>query len=109
MWATSPLRPSRSGPEPPHEQNPHRTRGPRPGSPVLDRQVVAHVRLRTPLALFGAALLVLAGPPLLTQGSGADTGTHIPGLRVMVPNTPGGGYDITARTLVKDAEDAELI
>ncbi|WP_201305731.1 Bug family tripartite tricarboxylate transporter substrate binding protein [Streptomyces sp. GF20] len=67
------------------------------------------MRLRTPLALFGAALLVLAGPPLLTQGSGADTGTHIPGLRIMVPNTPGGGYDITARTLVKDAEDAELI
>ncbi|MFC7466701.1 Bug family tripartite tricarboxylate transporter substrate binding protein [Actinomadura keratinilytica] len=52
---------------------------------------MAHVRLRTPLALSGAALLVLAGPPLLTQGSGADTGTHIPGLRIMVPNTPGGG------------------
>lgn len=66
------------------------------------------MRLRTPLALLGAALLVFAGPPLLTSGSGADTGTQIPGLRLMVPNTPGGGYDITARTAAKDAEDAGL-
>ncbi|MFJ9812195.1 Bug family tripartite tricarboxylate transporter substrate binding protein [Streptomyces sp. NPDC101158] len=66
------------------------------------------MRLRTPLALLGAALLVLVGPPLLTTGSGADTGTQIPGLRFMVPNTPGGGYDITARTVAKNAEDAGL-
>ncbi|MER6690288.1 Bug family tripartite tricarboxylate transporter substrate binding protein [Streptomyces minutiscleroticus] len=66
------------------------------------------MRLRTPLALFGAAVLVLAGPPLLTTGSGSETGTQIPGLRLMVPNTPGGGYDITARTAAKNAEDAGL-
>jgi putative tricarboxylic transport membrane protein len=66
------------------------------------------VRLRTTLALLGAALLVFAGPPLLTSGSGARTGTNIPGLRIMVPNTPGGGYDITARTAAKNAEDAGL-
>ncbi|MFJ8822226.1 Bug family tripartite tricarboxylate transporter substrate binding protein [Streptomyces sp. NPDC102467] len=66
------------------------------------------MRLRTPLALLGAAVLVLVGPPLLTTGSGADTGTQIPGLRLMVPNTPGGGYDITARTAAKNAEDAGL-
>ncbi|MER7663147.1 MULTISPECIES: tripartite tricarboxylate transporter substrate binding protein [unclassified Streptomyces] len=66
------------------------------------------MRLRTPLALLGAALLVLVGPPLLSAGKGSDTGTHIPGLRFMVPNTPGGGYDITARTAAKNAEDAEL-
>lgn len=66
------------------------------------------MRLRTPLALLGAALLVLAGPPLLSAGSGAETGTQIPGLRFMVPNTPGGGYDITARTAAKNAEDAGL-
>ncbi|MFD8196708.1 Bug family tripartite tricarboxylate transporter substrate binding protein [Streptomyces wuyuanensis] len=66
------------------------------------------MRTRTPLALLGAALLVLVGPPLLTPGSGADTGTRIPGLRLMVPNSPGGGYDITARTAAKNAEDAEL-
>ncbi|WP_367048879.1 tripartite tricarboxylate transporter substrate binding protein [Streptomyces sp. Je 1-332] len=66
------------------------------------------MRLRTPLALLGAALLVLAGPPLLSTGSDAETGTQIPGLRFMVPNTPGGGYDITARTAAKNAEDAGL-
>ncbi|MFI1931614.1 Bug family tripartite tricarboxylate transporter substrate binding protein [Streptomyces sp. NPDC020330] len=66
------------------------------------------MRMRTLLALFGAALLVVVGPPLLSSGDGADTGTQIPGLRFMVPNTPGGGYDITARTLAKNAEDAGL-
>ncbi|WP_328945446.1 tripartite tricarboxylate transporter substrate binding protein [Streptomyces sp. NBC_00250] len=66
------------------------------------------MRLRTPFALLGAALLVLAGPPLLSPGSGSDTGTQIPGLRFMVPNTPGGGYDITARTAAKNAEEAGL-
>ncbi|MFG2870251.1 Bug family tripartite tricarboxylate transporter substrate binding protein [Streptomyces sp. NPDC048338] len=66
------------------------------------------MRPRTPLALLGAALLVFVGPPLLSTGSGADTGTRIPGLRFMVPNTPGGGYDITARTAAKNAEDAGL-
>ncbi|GAA2285032.1 C4-dicarboxylate ABC transporter substrate-binding protein [Streptomyces ruber] len=66
------------------------------------------MRLRALLALLGAALLVLVGPPLLTPGSGPETGTQIPGLRFMVPNTPGGGYDITARTAAKNAEDAGL-
>ncbi|WEH20131.1 tripartite tricarboxylate transporter substrate binding protein [Streptomyces sp. VNUA24] len=66
------------------------------------------MRLRTPLALLGAAALVLVGPPLLTAGGGGDSGTRIPGLRFMVPNTPGGGYDITARTAAKNAEDAGL-
>ncbi|MGW6459634.1 Bug family tripartite tricarboxylate transporter substrate binding protein [Streptomyces sp. NPDC055078] len=66
------------------------------------------MRLRTPLALIGAALLVFVGPPLLNTGKGSDTGTRIPGLRFMVPNTPGGGYDITARTAAKNAEDANL-
>ncbi|MFC9396252.1 Bug family tripartite tricarboxylate transporter substrate binding protein [Streptomyces sp. NPDC057027] len=66
------------------------------------------MRLRTPFALLGAALLVLVGPPLLSPGTGSDTGTAIPGLRFMVPNTPGGGYDITARTAAKNAEEAGL-
>ncbi|MEV0963691.1 MULTISPECIES: tripartite tricarboxylate transporter substrate binding protein [unclassified Streptomyces] len=66
------------------------------------------MRSRTPLALLGAALLVLVGPPLLTTGSGTDAGTRIPGLRFMVPNSPGGGYDITARTAAKNAEEAGL-
>ncbi|GAB2772931.1 Bug family tripartite tricarboxylate transporter substrate binding protein [Streptomyces daliensis] len=66
------------------------------------------MRLRTYLSPLGAALLLLIGPPLITTGSGAETGTNIPGLQFMVPNTPGGGYDITARTAAKNAEDAGL-
>lgn len=69
---------------------------------------MSSVRARTPLALLGAVLIVLIGPPLLTSGSGTDTGTSIPGLQFMVPNTPGGGYDITARTAAKSIEDAGL-
>ncbi|MEE1759888.1 Bug family tripartite tricarboxylate transporter substrate binding protein [Streptomyces sp. SP18BB07] len=66
------------------------------------------MQLRTPLAPLGAAVLVLVGPPLLSTGGGTESGTQIPGLRFMVPNTPGGGYDITARTAAKNAEDAGL-
>ncbi|WP_420000263.1 Bug family tripartite tricarboxylate transporter substrate binding protein [Streptomyces boninensis] len=66
------------------------------------------MRPRTPLALAVAALLVLLGPPLLTSGSGEAAGNRIPGLRFMVPNSPGGGYDITARTAAKNIEDADL-
>ncbi|WP_020669436.1 Bug family tripartite tricarboxylate transporter substrate binding protein [Amycolatopsis nigrescens] len=59
------------------------------------------------LAVLGAALLVLLVPPLISSGSD-DGGSQIRGLRMMVPNAPGGGYDITARTAVKAIEDAEL-
>lgn len=62
---------------------------------------------RTWLAVLGAALLVLLVPPLVSSG-GDESGTQIPGLRFMVPNSPGGGYDITARTAAKTIEDAEL-
>ncbi|MGW3471243.1 Bug family tripartite tricarboxylate transporter substrate binding protein [Saccharopolyspora sp. NPDC000995] len=64
-------------------------------------------KLKVGLAVLGAALLVLLVPPLVGSG-GDEPGTQIRGLRVMVPNTPGGGYDITARTAVKAIEDAGL-
>ncbi|MEV4121610.1 tripartite tricarboxylate transporter substrate binding protein [Micromonospora sp. NPDC049645] len=40
-------------------------------------------------------------------GSGGD-GKPATGLRIMVPNTPGGGYDTTARTAAKAMEDAKI-
>ncbi|QWF80879.1 Bug family tripartite tricarboxylate transporter substrate binding protein [Amycolatopsis sp. CA-230715] len=58
-------------------------------------------------AVLGALLLVLFVPPLVSSG-GDDGGDRIRGLRVMVPNSPGGGYDITARTAAKAIEDAGL-
>ncbi|MDQ0376165.1 Bug family tripartite tricarboxylate transporter substrate binding protein [Amycolatopsis thermophila] len=59
------------------------------------------------LAVLGAAAALLLIPPLVSAG-GEETGPQIRGLRMMVPNSPGGGYDITARTAVKAIEDAGL-
>jgi len=53
-----------------------------------------------------AAVLVI--PPLLSSGSDDGPGSQVRGLRVMVPNAPGGGYDVTARTAAKAMEEGEL-
>ncbi|QFZ23700.1 Bug family tripartite tricarboxylate transporter substrate binding protein [Saccharothrix syringae] len=66
------------------------------------------MRIGNWLAVVGALAVVVLVPPLLT--SGAETGTaSLRGLRVLVPNSPGGGYDVTARTAAKAMEDAGLI
>ncbi len=65
------------------------------------------MRIRNWLAVVGALAVVVLVPPLLT--SGADTTASLRTLRVLVPNAPGGGYDVTARTAAKAMEDAELI
>ncbi|GGS20816.1 MULTISPECIES: Bug family tripartite tricarboxylate transporter substrate binding protein [Actinokineospora] len=51
---------------------------------------------------------VLLVPPLVGSGGDADVGERVRGLRVLVPNSPGGGYDVTARTAAKAMEDAGL-
>ncbi|MEV1008841.1 tripartite tricarboxylate transporter substrate-binding protein [Streptomyces sp. NPDC049881] len=66
------------------------------------------MRLRFLVSVLSAALIVLVVPPLLTPDDSGGGGTSIPGLRFMVPNEPGGGYDITARTAAASAEDAGL-
>src|SRR4051794_5854588 len=63
------------------------------------------------------ATLVAAGALLVTAGCGAtakqsDTGSAasgepITGVRFMVPNTPGGGYDTTARAAAKVMDDID--
>jgi putative tricarboxylic transport membrane protein len=50
------------------------------------------------------AAVLLAGCGV-TRG-GEQTGMHR--LRMMVPNSPGGGYDLTARTAVKIMEDEDI-
>ncbi|XVS64214.1 Bug family tripartite tricarboxylate transporter substrate binding protein [Actinosynnema sp. CA-299493] len=65
------------------------------------------MRIRNWVAVAGALAVVVLVPPLLT--SGADTTASLRSLRVLVPNAPGGGYDVTARTAAKAMEDAELI
>ncbi|MFC4146441.1 Bug family tripartite tricarboxylate transporter substrate binding protein [Micromonospora mangrovi] len=42
------------------------------------------------------------------SGSSGGDGKPVTGLRLMVPNTPGGGYDTTARTAAKVMEDAKI-
>src|ERR1044072_9087202 len=55
-----------------------------------------------------ALVAVLVIPPLVSSGSGDDPGAQVRGLRVMVPNSPGGGYDVTARTAAKAMDEGEL-
>ncbi|HKG49664.1 MAG TPA: tripartite tricarboxylate transporter substrate-binding protein [Actinomycetales bacterium] len=38
----------------------------------------------------------------------SDAGKPLTGMRLMVPNSPGGGYDVTARTAAKVMEDAKI-
>ncbi|GAA4419034.1 tripartite tricarboxylate transporter substrate binding protein [Actinokineospora soli] len=61
-------------------------------------------RVAAAVAALAAVLLV---PPLVSGGDD-DTGPRLRGLRVLVPNSPGGGYDVTARTAAKAAEEADL-
>ncbi|QWZ09164.1 PhnD/SsuA/transferrin family substrate-binding protein [Nocardioides panacis] len=59
-----------------------------------------------------AGLALVASACGVTDSSGgdsaADAGQPLSDLRIMVPNTPGGGYDITARTAAKVMEDDEI-
>jgi putative tricarboxylic transport membrane protein len=63
------------------------------------------------MALGAAALIASTGCAASSSGSSSsdakDTGP-LTGLRVMVPNSPGSGYDTTARTAAKAMEDAGL-
>jgi putative tricarboxylic transport membrane protein len=54
------------------------------------------------------AAAIMAGVLLAGCGAGAEPGDEVTGLRIMVPNSPGGGYDITARTAAKVMEEADL-
>lgn len=60
----------------------------------------------------GALGLVLAAASVtacgVTGSSADESGKSLSDLRIMVPNSPGGGYDITARTAAKVMEDAKI-
>jgi putative tricarboxylic transport membrane protein len=66
------------------------------------------MRSRSLLAVLGAVLVVLLVPPLIGAAAGNQDGTQLRGLKFLVPNAPGGGYDVTARTAAKAFEDAKL-
>ncbi len=57
----------------------------------------------------GLALAASAcGVTSTSADSSTDSGKPLTDLRIMVPNTPGGGYDITARTAAKVMEDDDI-
>lgn len=60
-------------------------------------------RVTTGVVIAVIAMLLLSACGV-TRGE--ETGLHR--LRMMVPNSPGGGYDLTARTAVKIMEDDDL-
>ena len=72
------------------------------------------MRVRTPLKIVAAA--TVAGLALSACGvSGDDASSDsssssgpVKGLRILVPNSPGSGYDVTARLAAKDMQDAKL-
>ncbi len=59
---------------------------------------------RRTAAMAAVLLLAVAGCAAVTPGT-AD----LSGLRIMVPNRPGGGYDITARTAAKVLGEAGIL
>lgn len=63
--------------------------------------LVMGVAVATALALGGCG--ATAG-----QDEPGEDGKPVAGLRIMVPNSPGGGYDTTARTAAKVMEDAKI-
>ena len=65
---------------------------------LLRRQMITGLVI----AVIAALLLTACG---VTRGE-EESGLHR--LRMMVPNAPGGGYDLTARTAVKIMEDDDI-
>lgn len=67
------------------------------------------IRRRMSRWAVGSAVVLLAAT--LATGCGVTRGEDPAGLhrlRMMVPNSPGGGYDLTARTAVKIMEDDDI-
>ena len=69
--------------------------------------------LRTTVAAIGLALATssVAACGVTDKSStdaAADSSKPLSDLRIMVPNSPGGGYDITARTAAKVMEDSHI-
>jgi putative tricarboxylic transport membrane protein len=65
-----------------------------------------HMRTRVIAPLLAALAALLLVPPLIGAATGGGDGTQLRDLRFLVPNSPGGGYDITARTAAKAMEDS---
>ncbi len=70
-------------------------------------------KLRSTAALAAATALLLAGcgatsAPGGESGGSAESAAPLSGVRFMVPNTPGGGYDTTARAAAQVMDDIKV-
>ncbi|MBP2370485.1 Bug family tripartite tricarboxylate transporter substrate binding protein [Pseudonocardia parietis] len=74
-----------------------------PGDPPPRRRIGP--LLGTALVALVAVLLV---PPAVGALGGGGDGTQLRGLRMLVPNAPGGGYDVTARSAAKAMEESGI-
>src|SRR3954465_3720589 len=59
-------------------------------------------------ALAASACGATSGGSTDSAGASGSAGKPLTGLRLMVPNSPGGGYDVTARTAAKVMEDTKI-
>ena len=66
------------------------------------------VRSQSLIAALAALAVVLLVPPLVGAVAGDQDTAQLRGLKILVPNAPGGGYDVTARTAAKALEDAGI-
>lgn len=69
----------------------------------MRRWLVARWSIAARALAMAALLIAVAG-----CGGSTDSGDAA-GLRIMVPNPPGSGYDLTARIAAKALEDAEIV
>jgi putative tricarboxylic transport membrane protein len=83
---------------------------PRPSAGLTETVTMTKRSTTRLMALGAAALIATTGCAASSSGSNSDAKDAGPltGLRVMVPNSPGSGYDTTARTAAKAMEDAGL-
>ena len=72
----------------------------------MRKSIVAKVL--APVLVLGLGLTACGTSAQTGGGSGSGSGETVTGLRMMVPNTPGSGYDLTARAAAKAMEDADL-
>ncbi|MEJ2887513.1 Bug family tripartite tricarboxylate transporter substrate binding protein [Actinomycetospora aeridis] len=80
-----------------------------PPDPTADTPSPTPWRPGPAAALLGVVLAaLLLVPPAVGALTGGGDGTQLKGLRMMVPNSPGGGYDVTARAAAQAMEDSGL-
>lgn len=71
-------------------------------------ETVRHKTVFKVAAVTAAGLMALSGCGVTDQAEGVSENGVLEGHRILVPNSPGGGYDVTARTAAKIMEDEKL-